>query len=115
MRRALLLTTFAFISCASTSFAVVPGKSITYEGGGAGIVVFDGERHFNALKKPSRYITSSTNLCKACHPSMFELRKGAARITMKAIYAGRYCGACHNGRAAFDARSERNCFRCHRK
>jgi c(7)-type cytochrome triheme protein len=32
---------------------------------------------------------------------------------MNDIYAGKFCGVCHNGERAFDAQS--NCTRCHVK
>lgn len=48
--------------------------------------------------------------CKDCHTGIFPMKKGTSRITMEAIYQGRYCGACHNGKRAF-ASSE--CGACH--
>ena len=38
------------------------------------------------------------------------MKAGSAQITMKDIYSGAYCGACHNGQKAF-ASSE--CTKCH--
>lgn len=54
--------------------------------------------------------------CSSCHDREFEMRVGAAeehpeKFTMKAIYAGKYCGVCHNGSDAFAANTR--CTTCH--
>ena len=54
--------------------------------------------------------------CASCHDKAFEMRKGAAEehphnFTMKALYAGKYCGVCHNGNIAFA--SDTRCTSCH--
>ena len=49
--------------------------------------------------------------CKVCHSEFgFEMRAGANRITMGDIYAGRFCGLCHNGNVAWGLE---NCNLCH--
>ncbi|MDH3224252.1 MAG: hypothetical protein OEO23_11100, partial [Gemmatimonadota bacterium] len=50
--------------------------------------------------------------CKTCHMSLFEPQAGANRVTMADIDQGRACGACHNGRTAFEA-GFNECHRCH--
>jgi len=50
--------------------------------------------------------------CRACHPGLFDMRAGAAVITMAEMSAGKSCGRCHNGRDAFRAQVD-NCDRCH--
>ncbi|MBV5317383.1 MAG: hypothetical protein JZU50_06210 [Desulfobulbaceae bacterium] len=54
--------------------------------------------------------------CSSCHDKAFEMRKGAAeespeKFIMKALYAGKYCGVCHNGNIAFA--SDTRCTSCH--
>jgi c(7)-type cytochrome triheme protein len=54
--------------------------------------------------------------CSSCHDKAFEMRKGAAeehpeKFNMKALYAGKYCGVCHNGNIAFA--SDTRCTLCH--
>lgn len=49
--------------------------------------------------------------CTNCHPPLFEMQKGANKMSMAAIMRGQGCGACH-GRVAFPV-SE--CRRCHAK
>lgn len=54
--------------------------------------------------------------CASCHDKAFEMRKGAAeehpqKFNMRALYAGKYCGVCHNGNIAFA--SNTRCSSCH--
>jgi len=54
--------------------------------------------------------------CASCHDQGFEMRKGAAeeelgKFNMRALYAGKYCGVCHNGNIAFA--SNTRCTTCH--
>ncbi len=50
--------------------------------------------------------------CYVCHPKLFVMKAGGNEITMKTIGAGKTCGACHNGKAAFKVEF-RTCSRCH--
>ncbi len=53
--------------------------------------------------------------CDMCHTKLFEMQALAAQqrpdFTMKSLYAGKYCGACHNGKMAFASNTQ--CARCH--
>ena len=53
--------------------------------------------------------------CDACHDDTFAMQKGtaekAADFTMQALYDGKYCGKCHNGKTAFA--SDTRCNTCH--
>ncbi|MBF0343093.1 MAG: cytochrome C [Nitrospirae bacterium] len=104
---------FAFTGVA---MAVMPGKTIEYEGGKDGKVLFDGKKHADAGKK-----------CPDCHKAdLFpQMKKGTVKITMKDLTEGKFCGACHNGKATFNAggkdqpifnaSAKENCSRCHKK
>jgi len=50
--------------------------------------------------------------CGDCHTSIFAMKKGGNAVTMSAIYAGKFCGACHNGQKAF---ATYDCSKCHPK
>ncbi|MEO2083035.1 MAG: cytochrome c3 family protein [Desulfurobacteriaceae bacterium] len=52
--------------------------------------------------------------CSYCHPKIFKKKFGADKFTMKDIWNGKYCGVCHNGSRAFDAKNPRNCIKCHK-
>ena len=87
------------------SSAVPEGLSLTWSGGGAGTVVFDGTVH---AKKGLN--------CDACHVAgQFHTRKGAVPITMDALKKEQYCGTCHNGTKAFGTKDKASCNRCHKK
>ncbi len=47
--------------------------------------------------------------CSNCHDDPFAKKKGAHRINMEDILAGKYCGTCH-GAVAFPPT---DCLRCH--
>lgn len=51
--------------------------------------------------------------CSACHPQIFEMKKGANAITMDAIRQGEFCAKCHNGDVAFEVTFQ-SCSRCHK-
>ena len=55
---------------------------------------------------------SSANLmCNACHPDLFGTTPSEPGVLlMNDMYAGRACGACHNGRTSFPATE---CAACH--
>ncbi|MGE5302545.1 MAG: c(7)-type cytochrome triheme domain-containing protein, partial [Alphaproteobacteria bacterium] len=50
--------------------------------------------------------------CYACHPTPFEMKAGANKITMDTIQEGKFCGVCHNGKTAWEV-SFNTCPRCH--
>jgi c(7)-type cytochrome triheme protein len=52
--------------------------------------------------------------CSACHEELFKIKAGANEITMDAIQAGKSCGVCHDGKAAFESNFD-TCSRCHYK
>lgn len=54
--------------------------------------------------------------CNDCHNDVFKMKMGNAeshpdQFTMEALYAGKYCGACHDGDTAFA--SDTRCTTCH--
>jgi c(7)-type cytochrome triheme protein len=96
-----------------SAFAVPKGKTVEFKGSDAGKVVFDGKAHADAGLK-----------CNDCHksPKLFEKEAGADEITMKAINAGKFCGACHSEKGghekkgkAFMSEDKANCNKCHKK
>jgi c(7)-type cytochrome triheme protein len=100
--KAFLIFLFLF-SFPVALLAVPSGKIATWEGGGQGKVTFEGDEH--AEKGYS---------CDSCHPSLFQMKKGAAKITMDSLNKGQFCGACHNGKAAFSTGDPRKCHECHK-
>jgi c(7)-type cytochrome triheme protein len=107
MKKGFILTLVVVVSLAMamTAFAVPAGKTVDFDGKGAGKVVFDGKAHADAGAK-----------CADCHQSgLFKMKKGADVMTMKDMDAGKFCGACHNGTKAFSTKDAANCGKCHKK
>ena len=98
----ILVLVIAVVFVAGTALAVPPGKELTFKDGPMGPVTFSGKIHHDAGLK-----------CSDCHTKIFPMKFGAVKITMADIYAGKYCGQCHNGSKAFAAKG--NCTKCHHK
>jgi len=81
--------------------AVPKGKTLTWESS-EGTAVFAGKSHAGSGLK-----------CKDCHKGLFKRKHGTAKMTMKELNEGKYCGSCHDGKRAFDTTSETNCRKCH--
>jgi c(7)-type cytochrome triheme protein len=53
--------------------------------------------------------------CAACHDELFKMKAGTAdKITMDSFLEGKACGACHDGKKAFESNFD-TCTRCHRE
>jgi len=102
--RTFLFLALTLLVSASLALAVPPGRTLEFSKSPMGKVTFDGKLHKEA-----------GNSCKDCHNSNVfpKMKQGTVTITMNEIYAGKLCGTCHNGKRAFDAKS--NCTRCHVK
>lgn len=74
-------------------------KKIAYQGGGMGSVQYNHEFHAQAFK------------CADCHLGLFNMKKGSTKMLMDAMYGGRLCGACHDGKTAF---ASQDCIKCHK-
>jgi c(7)-type cytochrome triheme protein len=98
----MLVVAVSFV-LALPAFAVPSGKTLEFEGGAMGKVIFDGKVHADHGLK-----------CADCHQSgLFKMKKGADKITMKDINEGKFCGTCHKeGGKAFPAKE---CAKCHKK
>ena len=104
MKRMTVFLVGLIFGVATVALAVPANKTITFDQSKMGPVEFSGKIHKEAGFK-----------CKSCHnKDMFpKMKKGTVEITMKDIYAGKYCGKCHNGDVAFAAK--KSCKRCHKK
>ncbi|MFY9329709.1 MAG: c(7)-type cytochrome triheme domain-containing protein [Georgfuchsia sp.] len=102
----LVAMVMAMVLSMGSAMATPKGKTVEFVGGDKGTVVFDGTVHAAKGLK-----------CGGCHtnPKLFAMKKGADKITMADINAGKFCGACHDGNKAFKAGDEANCGKCHKK
>ncbi|HUJ85744.1 MAG TPA: cytochrome c3 family protein [Burkholderiales bacterium] len=99
-----ILALVAVGAFSASAIAVPPGMTVEFAGGPMGKVVFSGKIHADAGVK-----------CNECHTKIFQMKKGADKITMAAIGEGKFCGTCHNGQRAFKANDPANCTKCHKK
>jgi c(7)-type cytochrome triheme protein len=83
--------------------AVPPGMKIEFTKSPMGKVTFDGKTH-----------AAKGLLCNACHPIIFQQKKGVAKMKLADHQKGeKFCFACHNGKNSFA--SAKNCNKCHIK
>jgi c(7)-type cytochrome triheme protein len=95
---------FALVILAGNASAVGPGKTLVWPGGGRGEVLFEGDEH-----------AEKGYTCKDCHPGLFSMKHGTAKIAMAALDRGGLCGACHNGTTTFSTKDPKKCHECHKK
>jgi c(7)-type cytochrome triheme protein len=53
--------------------------------------------------------------CNACHFKGFAKEANGYQMQKEKLNKRDFCGHCHNGMKGFDATSNSNCSRCHRK
>lgn len=79
-----------------------------------GAIVIDKNSRESKTGKPVVFLHWSHRTkytCSVCHTDLgFPLKAGETDIKQADIEAGKYCGACHNGKTAFGANE---CLRCH--
>jgi c(7)-type cytochrome triheme protein len=97
-----LVSALAFIS--GEGFAVPSGKTVEFPDGSVGKVVFNGTIHADQGLK-----------CMDCHTKIFPMKKTTEELKMSEMNAGKYCGACHNGKKAFSTNNPADCSKCHEK
>ncbi len=104
MRNAILLFVLLFIFTATASVFAVGGGDITFTLEKVDPVHFSHDYH----------IKTRGIKCMACHFHKFA--KGQSYEMKKETITKRdFCEHCHNGMKGFDAGSDKNCIRCHKK
>lgn len=125
--KAFLVPALCVIAVAGISFA--SGKDVTapaapveetapahqYESFGNTQIV-EMEKVNQMFSHKSHVVTAALS-CDSCHPNLFERKRGAAKAkgdyNMAALEEGKYCGACHNGKTAFNTTGPETCKVCH--
>ena len=74
---------------------VVGGGNLVYTPKDAFPIVFSHENHVNG----------GGMKCSTCHYQIFQMAKGTWQMRMEKIRSGEFCGKCHNGTKAFDAKA----------
>jgi c(7)-type cytochrome triheme protein len=102
MKRALTLALAGLVGLIASQASAIELKEISYDTKEAGKVVFSHTKHL--AKKSAR--GNAAFSCATCHTG----NKSKKHYTMADMYKGQSCGACHNGKQAFDAHE---CSKCH--
>lgn len=103
MHKAILLITLS-MTIAGSAFAV-GGGDIVFTPPNSAPVTFSHDYHMKA-----RGIK-----CAACHFTTFSANSGGYKIKKEKLNKRDFCQHCHNGMKSFDAGSDNNCKRCHKK
>lgn len=101
MKKALCIAVVLLLA-ASAAAAKVGGGKVTFSVKGASAVVFDHEAH----------VMKTGVKCTECHYRVFNTREARKAVTMANMEKGWSCGACHDGRRAFDVKT--GCSKCHK-
>jgi len=90
---------FSWNNCTNCHSKVPFSKmAITYKPTGAAPVSFSHEFHTQVFE------------CNKCHTKIWDMKKGSKKMTMAALYEGKFCGMCHNEKEAFPVT---DCDKCH--
>lgn len=103
----IVLAVFALVAAGSVAAAGIPGDLVFERKGDQ-----SGAQAFPPSVFP-HWVHRIRYRCDACHDRLFPMQAGASEITMAQFKEGQACGACHDGKLAFDDSFE-NCSRCHR-
>lgn len=88
----------------TAAWARVGGGDLSFEvKKGTGNVTFSHESH----------VSAAGLTCTDCHASLYGTKEKHKKATMAQMQQGKSCGACHNGKKAFDVKG--NCSNCHKK
>lgn len=80
---------------------------------GGGDIVFKPERAKEVLFSHQRHVEDIGLRCTDCHDNLYSTKEKHKKVTMAEMRKGLSCGACHNGKNAFDVKA--NCSNCHKK
>ena len=80
----------------------IGGGDITFASKKAKGVVFSHDFHVKDLGLT----------CQKCHSGLYITKEKDKPVTMAEMNQGKSCGACHNGKGAFNSKG--NCSKCHK-
>lgn len=103
-------------------FLIEPASLIASSKAPQDIIIFDKQKDSRGKTEISPAVFSHSShkknglACKACHPGIFEPKKGANEVSMMENINGNFCGACHMGGGEFRMGSwdMSSCDKCHK-
>jgi c(7)-type cytochrome triheme protein len=93
----------ALFLAAFPAWAVIGGGEIVIKVEGMASVLYSHDYHVSKAKLK----------CAECHPSLYKNRIQHIVVGMAGMQKGKSCGACHNGKKAFDVADKKQCATCH--
>jgi c(7)-type cytochrome triheme protein len=88
---------------ASAAWAAIGGGDIVFPIEGMASVFYSHDYHVGKAKLK----------CSECHYALFTNRAQHRVVGMAGMRKGKSCGACHDGKKAFDVADKKNCPTCH--
>jgi len=80
---------------------------------GGGDIIFKPKKAAQVIYSHDFHVGKLGLKCTNCHYRLYTTVEGHYTATMADMVKGKSCGACHNGKKAFDVNG--NCDRCHKK
>lgn len=103
MKKLLVLGVVVLLLVPFVAWGKIGGGDITFHPEGAGNVLYSHDFHVGKLGLK----------CTECHSRLYVMSvQTNAKRTMADMEKGLSCGACHNGKRAFDVKGN-TCARCH--
>ena len=92
----------------SYAFAAEPGP-------GKGDIIFKPNNTDPVIFSHDYHLKVRGIRCAACHFQTFAESGNSYQMKKNVLTKRDFCEHCHNGMKGFDAKSEKNCVRCHKK
>lgn len=80
---------------------------------GGGDIIYEVKHIGNVTFHHDTHVETMGFNCTECHPFIFETKEKHKSLKMSHKRQAQSCGACHDGKQAFDLKS--NCYVCHVK
>lgn len=97
------VTLVVVLLISGAGLAVIGGGDVVFKAGKAADVVFSHRKHVEDLGLK----------CTECHDGLYLSKGKNKKVTMAQMRQGESCGACHNGKMAFDVKGK--CSQCHKR
>jgi len=93
--------------------AATAGKSAAPSGPPAIVFPADANSPGKVTFEHAKHLAKGAK-CADCHPKLFAMKKGGAKLAMDSMGEGKTCGACHDGKKAFGVMDGEKCDSCHK-
>jgi c(7)-type cytochrome triheme protein len=95
--------------------AVVPALAFSQAAIVKGDITFTLKNAASVTFSHDYHIKTRGVKCSACHFQTFATSGESYQMKREKLTKRDFCEHCHNGMKGFDARSEKNCTRCHKQ